>query len=196
MNLFDKIFRKGPKNEKYFQMMNGGTPIFTQFGTNIYASDVVQQVLKCIADEIKKLQPQHIRYNESDPVPVKGNIQNVLDNPNPLMTSSEFLEKITYLLLLNYNVFILPTYYTWTEETIDEAGNKIEIPACTAEPCFAGELATSSGARVSLAIIFVILYVKETPARLKVSPTFFPIIPFCLGCFARSTITVVSFFVS
>lgn len=127
MNLFDKIFRKGPKNEKYFQMMNGGTPIFTQFGTNIYASDVVQQVLKCIADEIKKLQPQHIRYNESDPVPVKGNVQNVLDNPNPLMTSSEFLEKITYLLLLNYNVFILPTYYTWTEETIDEAGNKIEI---------------------------------------------------------------------
>ena len=45
-------------------------------------------------------------------------------------------------------------------------------------------------------IIYNKKYVKETPASLKVSPTFFPIIPFCLGYFARSTITVVSFFVS
>jgi HK97 family phage portal protein len=46
---------------------------------------------------------------------VKGNVQDILDNPNPLMTTSEFLEKVTWLLLMNYNVFIIPTYYTWTD---------------------------------------------------------------------------------
>ena len=95
--------------------MNGYMPIYSQFGTNIYASDVVQQALKCIADEIKKLIPTHIRTTDSDPVPVKSSIQDVLDNPNPLMTTSEFLEKVTYLLLMNYNAFIVPIYSTWRD---------------------------------------------------------------------------------
>jgi len=77
----------------------------------------VQQALKCIVDEMKKLNPTHVRYNDSDPVPVKSTIQDVLDNPNPLMTTNEFLEKVCYLLLMNYNAFIIPTYYTWTDET-------------------------------------------------------------------------------
>lgn len=91
-------------------------PLYSQFGTNIYASDVVQQCLKCIVDEIKKLNPTHVRYNGSDPVPVKDTIQDVLDNPNDLMTTSEFFEKITWLLLMNYNAFIIPTYRTWIDE--------------------------------------------------------------------------------
>lgn len=127
MEWFDKLFRKQPKNAVYAKMLNGFTPIFSQFGTNIYASDVVQQALKCIVDEMKKLNPTHVRYKGSDPIPVKGNIQNILDDPNELMTTSEFLEKITWLLLLNYNVFILPTYYVWEEEEIDESGNRIIV---------------------------------------------------------------------
>jgi HK97 family phage portal protein len=91
-------------------------PIYSQFGTNIYASDVVQQVLKCIVDEMKKLNPTHVRYKDNDPVPVKSTVQDVLDNPNPLMTTSEFLEKVCWLLLMNYNVFIIPTYYTWVDD--------------------------------------------------------------------------------
>lgn len=75
----------------------------------------MQQALKCIVDEMKKLNPTHVRYNGSDPVPVKSTIQDVLDNPNPLMTTNEFLEKVCYLLLMNYNAFIIPTYRTWRE---------------------------------------------------------------------------------
>lgn len=97
-------------------MLNGYTPIFSQFGTDIYASDVVQQALGCIVKEMKKLNPQHIRMVGSDPIPVKGDVQDVLREPNPLMTTSDFLEKICWLLLLNYNAFILPVYYTWTDE--------------------------------------------------------------------------------
>lgn len=96
--------------------MDGFLPIYTQFGNNIYASDVVQQALKCIVDEMKKLNPTHVRYINNDPVPIKGNVQDVLSNPNPLMTTSEFIEKICWLLLMNYNVFIIPTYYTWVDE--------------------------------------------------------------------------------
>lgn len=116
MGFFDRLRRKPPKTQKWAQTLNGYAPVFSQFGTNIYASDVVQQAIKCIVDEMKKLNPAHIRYNGNDPVPVNSDIQTVLNNPNPLMTTSEFLEKVMWLLLLNYNAFILPTYYIWEDE--------------------------------------------------------------------------------
>lgn len=117
MSIFDKLFRRGPRNAKLAPMLNGYAPIFSQFGTNIYASDVVQQALKCIVDEMKKLNPRHVRMNGSDPVPIRDStIQSVLNNPNQLMTTSDFLEKVTWLLLLNYNVFIIPVYKKWTDQ--------------------------------------------------------------------------------
>ena len=116
MGWLDKFFRKAPKNSRFAPTFDGYTPIYSQFGTNIYASDVVQQALKCIVDEMKKLNPVHVRYTSNDPVPVKSTIQDVLNNPNQLMTTSEFIEKTVWLLLMNYNVFIIPTYYTWIDE--------------------------------------------------------------------------------
>lgn len=117
MGIFDKLFHRAPKDRKFAPNLNGFTPIFTQFGNDIYMSDAVQQALKCIVDELKKLNPTHVRYTESDPIPVRNSsIQAVLDEPNPLMTTSEFLEKCTWLLLLNYNVFIIPIYRTWIDE--------------------------------------------------------------------------------
>ena len=116
MGLFDKLFRREPKNRRLAMSLDGFSPMFPQFGTNIYASDVVQQALKCIVDEMKKLNPTHVRVVDNDPVPVKGNLQDVLSNPNPLMTTSEMLEKVCWLLLMNYNAFIVPVYRTWTDE--------------------------------------------------------------------------------
>ena len=116
MKLFDRLFRREPQKTRFAPTFDGYTPIYSQFGTDIYASDVVQQVLKCIVDEIKKLKPVHVRYNGSDTTAVNSDIQKVLDNPNDLMTTSEFLEKVTWLLLMNYNVFIIPTYYTWVDD--------------------------------------------------------------------------------
>lgn len=116
MKWFDRLFRRQPKNTKFAPTMDGFLPIYTQFGTNIYASDVVQQALKCIVDEMKKLNPTHVRYNGNDPVPVKSTVQDVLNNPNELMTTQEFIEKTVWLLLMNYNAFIIPTYYTWVDD--------------------------------------------------------------------------------
>lgn len=104
------IFKKKSKEHKYAQMLNGNIPVFAQFGTNIYASDVVQQAVNCIVLEMKKLNPQHIREIEHDITPVVSEVQRVLQNPNELMTTSEFIEKIMWLTMLNYNCFVIPIY--------------------------------------------------------------------------------------
>ena len=39
MWIFDKLFHHKPKNWRYAPMVNGYSPIFSQFGTDIYASD-------------------------------------------------------------------------------------------------------------------------------------------------------------
>ena len=117
MGWLSNLFKKEtPTQTKYAEVMSGYAPIFSQFGTNIYASDVVQQAINCIVSEMKKLRPEHIRENGNDVIPVASDLQTVLNNPNPRMTTSEFLEKVTWLLFLNYNAFIVPTYYEWRDK--------------------------------------------------------------------------------
>lgn len=121
MGWLDKLFHRQPRESKFARTLNGLAPVYTQFGTNIYASDVVQQALACIVDEVKKLNPQHIRIVDNDPVPIStSTVQAVLNDPNEVMTTAEFLEKITWLLLLNYNAFVIPTYRTWTDRNTGE----------------------------------------------------------------------------
>ena len=115
MGWLDKLRRKPPQNTAYADMLNGFTPIFSQFGDDIYASDVVQQAINCIVTEMKKLNPTHVRAKGSDSVPVSGDIQSVLNAPNEIMTTADFLEKIVWQLYFNYNAFIMPTYYAWTD---------------------------------------------------------------------------------
>lgn len=115
--LFDKLFHRQPKDSRPASSLSGYMPIFSQMGTNVYAFDAVRQAIKRIVDELVKLNPTHVRNIGSDSIPVKSSsVQRVLDNPNPLMTTSDFLEKIAWLLMLNCNAFILPVYKTWTED--------------------------------------------------------------------------------
>lgn len=121
MGWLDKLKYKVNKNTSYADTLNGYTPVFSQFGQNIYASDVVQQCINCIVSEMKKLSPQHIREIGNDITPITDStIHTVLNRPNPLMTTSEFLEKITWLLFFNYNAFIIPTFEAWH----DDKGNE------------------------------------------------------------------------
>lgn len=114
-NLLDKISIKRITGR--YMDINGGTPIFSQFGQDIYASDVVQQAVSCIAQEMKKLRPAHIRDDGTGVYAVKkGDIAKILNKPNQFQTTADFLENITTLLFLNYNVFIIPTYYEWYDD--------------------------------------------------------------------------------
>ena len=113
----DRFKRKPDKETQILiDVLSGKTPMyFTDFGENIYASDVVQQAIYSIVTELKKLDPIHVRKIGGDIIGVEGNIQNVLDAPNPLMTTSDFIEKIAWTLLLNYNAFVYPI---WEGDTL------------------------------------------------------------------------------
>lgn len=121
MGLIDFInkFKKTKRNINYAKMLNGYIPIFSQFGQDIYASDVVQQAIACLVTELTKANPFHIKQSGSDLVPVENSeIQKLLDQPNERMTQTDFFEKVYWQLFLNYNSFIIPTYYK------DIKGNK------------------------------------------------------------------------
>lgn len=92
--------------------LNSYNRYFSQFGQNIYASDVVQQAISCIVTEMKKLIPVHIRRADitHDFEPVEDSLGKILKNPNSRMTTSDLLEKVFWQLFLNYNAFIIPTY--------------------------------------------------------------------------------------
>lgn len=112
-----KIFNKPDRETRLLiDILSGNTPIyFSEFGGDIYASDVVQQAIYSIVTELKKLDPVHVRKIGGDVVMMDGNIQNVLDAPNPIMTTSDFIEKIAWTLLLNYNAFVYPI---WDGDTL------------------------------------------------------------------------------
>lgn len=94
-------------------MMSGFTPVFSQFGTDIYASDIVQNAISCICNDMSKLFPKHIRVNPEDGLQevVNDELNKLLKfGPNPLMTTSDFISKIVYQYEYNKNAFIYPTY--------------------------------------------------------------------------------------
>lgn len=107
MGVFDFFKNRTGNKMTYSKMLSGMIPIFSQFGSDIYASDVVQQAVACKVMEMKKLRPIHVRTNGYDLNPVNSQIQKVLRKPNPLMTTSEFIEKVMWNREFNYNAFIL-----------------------------------------------------------------------------------------
>lgn len=139
--LFDKLFHRQPKDSRPASSLSGYMPIFSQMGTNVYAFDAVRQAIKRIVDELVKLNPTHVRNIGSDSIPVKNSsVQRVLDNPNPLMTTSDFLEKIAWLLMLNCNAFILPVYKTWTEDGDEQREYQALYPIRPAQVDFIEDL--------------------------------------------------------
>lgn len=118
--ILQSIMNKSQPNKqlRYAQMLNGYTPVFSQFGQNIYISDIVQMCIDCIASECSKLQPRHIYTDGSNKQSTPKSSINRLFKfaPNELMTTSEFLEKVLWLLMMNYNVFIYPTYNVLPEK--------------------------------------------------------------------------------
>lgn len=111
MSLFDFLKKDKSNNKKRIVGLDYIPPIYSQFGSDIYASDVVQQAINCIVQEMKKLSPQHkLKKGNFAPEQLNDDIQSVLDNPNKLMTTSDFIEKIVWQLYFNYNSFVLPVW--------------------------------------------------------------------------------------
>jgi HK97 family phage portal protein len=109
---FSRVIGRSDPQRIYARMLDGRLPIFTQFGTDIFASDLVQMATDCIATEISKLQPRHIRTDNSglQTIPTGALNRLLRFGPNPLMSTRDFLEKLVWLLYRNLNCFIYPTY--------------------------------------------------------------------------------------
>lgn len=129
MGLFDSIIRKLAGRMKQAPSLSGIWPMFPQAGQmTIYQSDAVRQAIACIVHEIAKLRPMHVRQNGAECVPVDGSdLQRVLESPNELMTTTEFLEKVAWLLMLNENAFILPTYRRWYDSDGNEQRQRVAL---------------------------------------------------------------------
>lgn len=125
MLLQSLIKNTNSKQLQYAKFLDGRSPLFSQFGQNIYASDIVQICIGIIADECSKLQPRHIIRDEEgliQPLKKGDNFNRLFKfKPNPLMTTKDFIEKTIWQLYLNYNCFIYPTY----DIMVDANGNAI-----------------------------------------------------------------------
>lgn len=110
---FLKEYKRTSQNMIYAKMMNGYNPVFSQFGNNVYASDIVQNAIAIICNDMSKLLPKHIRI---DPKTGMQTVENDELNrllkfgPNPLMTTSDFIYKIVFQYEYNKNAWIYPTY--------------------------------------------------------------------------------------
>lgn len=128
MGIIKNLIQGITKKTRYADMLNGYSPVFSQFGTNIYASDVVQQAVECVVTEMSKLQPTHVRMENGQPLAISGTIQKILEQPNELMAKTDFLEKITWSLMLEYNSFIVPVYEVWKQGEIEKRNYKALYP--------------------------------------------------------------------
>ncbi len=110
--------KEAKQQMQYAKFLDGYSPIFSQFGNNIYASDVVQNCIDVIATECSKLMPRHIRTDNTGMQTTVNSSLNRLFKfaPNELMTTKDFLEKTIWLLEMNYNAFIYPVYETRCDE--------------------------------------------------------------------------------
>lgn len=114
MGWFDDIktkFNNKKTNIHYAKMMSGQTPVFSQFGNDVYASDIMQQCISCITDEVRKLRLQHIVKKDGKETIKESKLNKLFEyGVNEFMTTSDFLEKITYNLLKDMNSFIYPMF--------------------------------------------------------------------------------------
>lgn len=108
-SLFSMIF--GDKQQKavrqYLKMMSGYTPIFSKTSKNIYDNNIVRECINTIATHSAKMLPKHVQIKNGSTTPYKGDINYLLSTqPNPIMTTYDFLYKVTSMLYSSNNVFI------------------------------------------------------------------------------------------
>jgi HK97 family phage portal protein len=110
-SLFNMVFGNKPRQptgqSTQLKMMNGYVPIFTQFGSDAYSSDVVRSAIDSIARNVAKLKPKHIRRINGTISPQDSFIQKLLQvQPNEYMDAYSFYYKIITQLYMQNNAFI------------------------------------------------------------------------------------------
>ena len=106
-SLFEMIFgkKKTEKNLSSYKLLNGYESYWSNWGKNIYDSKVARTAIDRIATHAAKLTPKHIQEDINHPI--KGEINFMLqNNPNPIMTTYDFIYKIVAQLYTYNNAFV------------------------------------------------------------------------------------------
>lgn len=109
-SLLETIFGKKKEPKSYneltnYKLLNGYESIFNSWGKVTYDSKVARTAIDRIATHAAKLTPKHIKEDVLHPI--KGEINYLLTHkPNPIMTTYDFLYKITSQLYSRNNAFV------------------------------------------------------------------------------------------
>lgn len=109
INYIKNIF--SGKESRYKSYLMDGTPLFTNFGKDIYLSDYVNNAIDRIASEVAKIELKSI-VQRGDALSIQNDDITRLFRfkPNPLQTTSDFFANVEWLRRKNCNVFIYPQY--------------------------------------------------------------------------------------
>lgn len=109
-SLFKALFGNGEsqptqKSQTRLQLLNGYNP--TYIPVTFDNSNLVKTAINTIATHCSKLNPLHIQSIQGSTNPINGNINRILNlQPNPLMTTTDFIYKVVYTLFEANNSFI------------------------------------------------------------------------------------------
>lgn len=105
--LFETLFGKKKEKEGLgtYKVLNGYEAFFSSWGKNIYDSKVARTAIDRISTHAAKLTPKHIQNDVNHPI--YGEVNYMLQNkPNPIMTTYDFIYKITSQLFTYNNAFV------------------------------------------------------------------------------------------
>lgn len=154
--------RKQKQGYRAAYTQTGAYPSYSDFGDNIYANDTVQQCVSAIAEEMKKLDPCHVRVVGDLTERVIDSVDRVLHNPNPILTTADFIEQIMRILLVKNNCYIYPVYEIREDERTGKKYRyfKALYPILTNEVTY-WEREDEQGLREVLSISFSLAEGKE-----------------------------------
>ena len=109
-SFFDKLLNGKNNNlvqKTLLKLVSGFNASFSTVNKNITLNDTVAICVDTIAKHCAKFEPRHYKIDNGQRVYINGDINYLLANqPNPIMTTYDFIYRIISLLYLQNNVFV------------------------------------------------------------------------------------------
>jgi HK97 family phage portal protein len=110
-NILGGIFGRQREQTLEQLILTGQAPLFSNFGTDIYLSDFINNCIDRIASEMAKIDMRSVVERNETIKQQNDDITRLFQaRPNPLQTSGDFLRNVEWLRRKRGNVFIYPQY--------------------------------------------------------------------------------------
>ena len=105
MSVFDMVFGKRKQKKqlfKYFELLNGYTPVFTTFDGGVYEMELTRACIGAFARHASKLTPS---FSGADSLGIEKIIS---PRVNPWMTTSQFIYRVATILDATNTCYLIP----------------------------------------------------------------------------------------